>query len=71
MKQADQLIELFRRNNNVVTLKQILNTTLAAEYRARMTDLRKHGYVFTCHRRKPASINTYVMSEPTPVGAKG
>ncbi len=52
MTQHEQLIDLFRRNRHVVTLRQILNTTLAAEYRARITELRKQGYVIACHKGK-------------------
>lgn len=64
MTQHEQLIDLFRRNGNKITLGQILNTTLAAEYRARMTDLRKEGYVITCQKGKCASENLYRMVAP-------
>lgn len=51
-----------------MTLGQILNTTLAAEYRARISELRKHGFVITCTKAKTPSENTYVMFEPDPTG---
>jgi hypothetical protein len=64
MKQSEQLIDLFRRNGRVLTLGQILNTTLAAEYRARMSELRRQGYTITCEKAKQASANIYRMVEP-------
>ena len=45
-----------------------MQTTLAAEYRARMTDLRKKGYRFVLQRGKTASANLYMMLEPEPSG---
>ena len=68
MTQHQQLIDLFRRNHNRVTLGEIMQTTLAAEYRARMTDLRKKGYRFVLQRGKTASANLYMMLEPEPSG---
>ena len=64
MTQTEQLIDLFRRNGYQLRLSQILNTTLAAEYRARMSELRKNGYVITCEQGKQASDNLYVLVEP-------
>ncbi len=69
MSQHMQLIELFRQNNHIVSLSQILNTTLAAEYRARITELRKKGYIIACHKGKRASENTYIMVEPEKLAA--
>lgn len=66
--QHEQLIHLFRRNNYRVTLGQIMQTTLAAEYRARMTELRKKGYFIVCTKGKIPSENTYCMSEPESTG---
>lgn len=68
MTQHEQLIELFRRNGYRVTLGQIMQTTLAAEYRARMTELRKDGFVILCTKGKQASDNVYQMTEPEPTG---
>ena len=64
MTQTEQLIDLFKRNGYQLRLRQILNTTLAAEYRARMSELRKNGYVITCEQGKQASDNLYVLVEP-------
>jgi hypothetical protein len=64
MTQTEQLIDLFRRHGRTLTLRQILNTTLAAEYRARMSELRRAGYIITCQKGKQASDNLYRMIEP-------
>lgn len=64
MTQHEQLIDLFKRRGKRVTLGEIMKTTLAAEYRARMSDLRKKGYVFMLERGKIASENIYTMVEP-------
>ena len=64
MTQHDYMISLFRMHGGSMTLGQIMKTTLAAEYRARMTDLRKHGYLFILQRGKTASENRYQMLEP-------
>jgi hypothetical protein len=66
--QYEQLIALFRRNNNRVTLGQIMQTTLAAEYRARMSELRREGYLITCTKGKTPSENLYHMVPPEPSG---
>jgi hypothetical protein len=41
-----------------------MQTTLAAEYRARITELRKDGFVITCEKGKRPSENIYRMTEP-------
>lgn len=64
MTQHEQLIRLFERNGNRVTLGQIMQTTLAAEYRARMSELRRHGYRITCQRAAKKSENLYVLEAP-------
>ena len=64
MSQCDDLRSLFEKNNGELTLGQILNTTLAAEYRARMTDLRKRGYFITCERGARPSENRYRLIPP-------
>jgi len=66
--QRDQLIELFRANDWKVSLGHILKTTLAAEYRARMSELRREGYVILLERGKIASENVYRMSPPDETG---
>ena len=63
MSQKTDLLNLFRSNRNTLTLNQILNTSLAAEYRARMTDLRKEGYIIVCERAKKPSENIYTLVE--------
>jgi hypothetical protein len=64
MTQHEQLIQLFRSHGYCVTLGQIMQTTLAAEYRARITELRKDGFVITCEKGKRPSENIYRMTEP-------
>lgn len=60
--QIEQLIKLFRENGNRLTLGQILNTTLAAEYRARMTDIRNsQRYEIKFQRGKCPSENLYTL----------
>ena len=59
MTQREQLLNLFQANGNRLTLGQILNTTLAAEYRARITELRHEGYIITLERGKTSSENVY------------
>lgn len=68
MTQHDQLIQFFERHGWQVTLGQILQTTLAAEYRARMTDLRKRGFTILCQKGKTPSENTYTMVAPETTG---
>lgn len=61
MTQKLQLLTLFRDNGNQLTLGQILNTTMAAEYRARMTDLRNDGFEIVYQRGKRPSENLYTL----------
>jgi hypothetical protein len=68
MSQKQDLLALFRSNGNQLTLGQILNTFLAAEYRARMTDLRKEGYVIVCERGTNPSQNVYRLIEADEYG---
>lgn len=63
MTQKEQLLDLFRKYGGTVTLGQIMQTTLAAEYRARMTDLRHQGYVIAFERGKTPSENKYFLIE--------
>jgi hypothetical protein len=64
MSQMTQLIDLFVASGNELTLGEILRTSLAAEYRARMTDLRKEGFTITLIRGKHPSDNLYRLSPP-------
>jgi hypothetical protein len=63
MSQKIDLLNLFHINNNQLTLGHILQTNLCAEYRARMTDLRRDGYVITCERGGNPSQNIYRLIE--------
>lgn len=65
MTQRQALLDLFKANGNRLTLGQIMGTTLAAEYRARMTELRQEGYSIVC-KTKPGSPseNLYTLTEP-------
>lgn len=63
MTQREQLLKLFRDNGGRVTLGVIMQTTLAAEYRARMTELRREGYGVVLERGKKASENRYTLVE--------
>ena len=64
MSQITDLLDLFIRNGNTLTLGQILKTNLAAEYRARMTDLRKQGFTITLERGRRPSDNRYRVCPP-------
>jgi len=64
LSQRDQLLKLFSENGNALTLGQIMRTTLAAEYRARLSEMRGDGYIITCQIRKPASANLYTLTPP-------
>ena len=64
MTQHQQLIGLFQQFGYRVTLGQILRTTLAAEYRARMTELRRAGWTIDCIKGKTASENEYRAAPP-------
>ena len=62
MTQKQQLLQMFKDNGNMITLGQIMKTTLGAEYRARMSDLRKMGYEITCTiNAKEPSENIYML----------
>ena len=56
-------MKLFETNGNRLTLGEIMQTSLAAEYRARMTELRGAGWSITCERRRPASMNLYTLKK--------
>lgn len=64
MSQITDLLDLFIAHGHKLTLGQILQTRLAAEYRARMTDLRKQGFTITLERGKRPSDNTYHICPP-------
>lgn len=62
--QVQRLLEMFESHDRQITLGQIMQTTLAAEYRARMTDLRRKGYTIQCIRGETPSQNLYKMWRP-------
>lgn len=64
MSQVTDLLDLFIYHGHKLTLGQILQTKLAAEYRARMTDLRKQGFTITLERGKKPSDNLYRIMPP-------
>lgn len=61
MTQREQLLDLFNRNGNRLTLGQIMQTTLACEYRARISELRRRGTVILLERGKTPSENKYTL----------
>jgi hypothetical protein len=66
MTQHAYLLEMFRTHGGMVTLGQIMQTTLAAEYRARISELRRQGFVITCTKGKRASDNVYRLEPVQP-----
>lgn len=64
MTQKQQLLEMFETNGNMLKLGQILQTNLAAEYRARISDLRREGYDITCTISPTPSENIYMLINP-------
>lgn len=72
MTQRERLLSLFAENGNRLTLGQIMGTTLAAEYRARLSEMRRDGYRIECVKGKHPSENTYHLTEPMRfVGGQG
>lgn len=61
--QKESLLQFFRENRYRLTLGQLLGTALAAEYRARMTDLRKEGYRINLVRGASPANNLYILQE--------
>lgn len=62
MTQKEYLLELFFTHGRMLTLGQILKTRLAAEYRARMSDLRRMGFKIFCNEDvKRPSRNIYIL----------
>ncbi len=61
MTQKEILLSLFSAGQGKTTLGIILSTTLAAEYRRLMTDMRKVGYDIVCVQHKPKSLNEYYL----------
>ncbi len=61
MTQHEQVIAMFEENKGKFTLGDIMKTSLAAEYRARISELRDKGWDIKCIKGKPASENTYYL----------
>lgn len=59
LTQREHLLYLFRINGGKVSLRTILGTELAAEYRARISEMRRDGYKITCIKGKQAGDNVY------------
>lgn len=65
MSQKSDLLKLFRVNGGRITLGQIMKTSLGAEYRARISELRRDGYVILCDDKDKLfpSDNIYTLVE--------
>lgn len=68
MDQKEQLLDLFKKNGNKLSLGEILKTPIGYEWRARATELRRSGYIIALERGKKASDNTYRLYEPEQSG---
>ena len=72
MSQKEQLLRLFRENHGVMTLGEILRSSVGYEWRARATELRRLGFTIELieqHRDVP-SANVYQLSEPVKLEPK-
>ena len=65
LTQKEAILELFILHDGVVTLAQILKTPLAAEYRARFSEMRGEGYEIIYKKGETPSQNTYTLKEHT------
>ncbi len=69
MSQYKDALEFFRQNGNRVTLGQIMQTSLACEYRKLFSMMRGEGYQIQCKlNRKEPSLNEYTCVPPTQSG---
>jgi len=68
--QAQELVRFFRDNNWTLRLHDLLQTSFASEYRARITELRREGYTVTCQRSKRPGENVYTMIPPEASGQR-
>ena len=59
--QKEYLLHLFKLYNNKLTLREIMGTSLAAEYRARISEVRRAGFNIVCKRGKAPSDNEYEL----------
>ncbi len=63
MTQKESMLKMFKECGNRLTLNEIMQTNLACEYRARLSDLRRDGWTITCERGKTPSENLYTLVE--------
>ena len=66
MNQHQSLLHLFRTHPQGITTNAILDSEyrLAANYRARITELRQMGYDITCEKRPGGASIWRLVSEP-------
>jgi len=65
MSQKQDLLDMFRIRGGRLFLGEIMKTELAAEYRARFSELRQDGYIITCKKGATPSENLYcLVAEP-------
>lgn len=66
--QHDKVLYLLRRAGKAgVTCSEFLQTSLAAAYRARMSELRSKGYVISCELHEGGWSIYRLTSEPTKI----
>lgn len=64
MSHKAQLLDLFIQHGHKLTLRQILESPIGYEWRARATELRREGFTITLQRGKRPSENTYRICPP-------
>lgn len=68
------IIQAFEKHNGSMTLGELLDEgryTFGHSLTARLTDLRKDGYVIKCERGESPSKNVYTMIPPVKFDAEG
>jgi len=66
MSQKINLLKLFELNGGKLTLGQIMKTPLAAEYRARISEMRREGFIINCTKMPEPSNNLYELVNTKP-----
>lgn len=64
MYQREELLALFQTHGNRLSLRQILESRVGYEWRARATELRHRGYKIVLERGPQPSDNVYTLFEP-------
>ena len=64
MTQRDKLLDLFRSHGHALSLRQILESEIGYEWRARATELRRLGFVIRLERGPRPTENLYRLIEP-------